>query len=233
MVLILYQGIQCFIEKLRKWRSGSCCYHFIYLPSVLAIVDLMICSSCFVMEMAGMRCSGTVLGKGERGVGGATDLADGEWVAGSGANLRELGWGGKKEASSRPCSAGAETGFRSWWISVAPPQTPSSGGSPARLRAAVVKEMASEIKRRRRRSDFVDGEIVCRLIDFVEGDIKGKRKLSATWFQGKRIFAVPGFQCAKGFTAAGMWIRCVHTWAQFSLIWHIVLEVKLLIFTLY
>lgn len=52
--------------------------HFIYLPSVLAIVDLMICSSCFVMEMAGMRCSGTVLGKGERGVGGATDLADGE-----------------------------------------------------------------------------------------------------------------------------------------------------------
>jgi hypothetical protein len=43
----------------------------------------------------------------------------------------------------------------------------------------VVKEMASKIKRRRRLSDFVDGEIVCRLIDFVESDIKGKRKLSA------------------------------------------------------
>ena len=80
-----------------------------------------------------------------------------------------MGLGGKKEAPSRP-SSWEGTSLRSRRISVVPPQTPPSGGSPARLRVVVVKEMVSEIERRRL-SDFVDGEIVCRLRDFVEGEI--------------------------------------------------------------
>jgi DNA/RNA endonuclease YhcR with UshA esterase domain len=41
-----------------------------------------------------------------------------------------------------------------------------------------VKETASEIERRKRPSEFVEGEIVCRW-RVIEGEIKGRRKLSS------------------------------------------------------